>query len=164
MTAFETSFLVEMSSQDSGERSAEPSRKKKRLSARFCPGLVGPDGTSRVKCGRPMHSTQIDGHIVCQACLNYTCDAGVCDYCENWPDDLRAIFRARYNKPRARALLKAFKNKNLDKDAGSSDILSIGDESLSPMSSLLSSPGIPCAQKPQLEAQTEIAVEVVPYF
>ncbi len=113
-----------MSSQDPGdhieqkERSKEDetssenfensTSRKKKIPCRICPGLVW-DGKP-VKCGRAQSQLILDPHPICQKCVGSNCDLGVCVYCKDWSDEVRAIFRARKNLKKAYRLLSELKN------------------------------------------------------
>ncbi len=80
---------------------------KKTGRRRTCPGLVR-EG-KLVKCGRAQSQLILDPHPICQNCVGSNCDIGVCVYCKDWSDEVRAIFRARKNQKKAYKLLAALK-------------------------------------------------------
>ncbi len=59
---------------------------------RLGPGLVAPDGLTRLTCNRCMAMLEVDPHEYCQLCLGNTCDMSTCARCVNWSDDVRKIF------------------------------------------------------------------------
>ncbi len=117
-----------MSSQDPGDHSQPKQGKKEDDSTsekssygrksgprRTCPGSVR-DGKP-VKCGLAQSQLILDPHPICQKCIGSNCDIGVCVYCKDWSDEVRAIFRARKNHKKAFKLLADLKkmgDPNLD--------------------------------------------------